>query len=113
MRIINKAKDTTLATAVIIANTLLKRVKGLLGRKTINKGEALILNPCNSIHTCFMRFPIDVLFVNRQNQVVKALSSIKPFHLTPIYFNAHFAIELPAGTIQSTSTSQGDLLLIG
>jgi hypothetical protein len=112
MKIINQTKDTVLAKEVIIADTFLKRVKGLLGRKDFLPGQTLIIKPCNSIHTFFMQFPIDVLFVDKDNRVIKTLSSVKPFRLTSIYFQASFIIELPSGTIQSTLTCKGDTLLL-
>lgn len=112
MKIINKTKNTILAEEVIIADTPFARFKGLLGRKELEKGKALILNPCNSIHTFFMQFTIDVLFVDKNNCVVKAVSNIKPGRMTPIYFKAAFVVELPAGTIGNTQTSPGNTLLI-
>lgn len=112
MIIINKTKNVTLAKEAVLANTLFTRLKGLLGRKSLSPDQALILDPCNSIHTFFMRFSIDVLFVNKQNKVVKTILEIKPFRLSSVYFNAHFAIELPSGAIQQTSTQEGDLLSI-
>lgn len=110
--IINQSKNRVLAEDAMIANTFFARIKGLLGRKNFEPGQALILKPCDSIHTFFMRFPIDILFVGKDNKVIKAISSLKPFRLTAIYFNATFALELPAGTIQSSSTCRGDLILI-
>jgi len=110
MAIINKTNKTILAENVIIANTPFKRMKGLLGKKEFIKGHALILDPCNSIHTFFMVFPIDVLFVDKNNRVVKTISSIKPFCLTPIYFRSKLAIELPEGTIISTATQEGNMI---
>jgi uncharacterized membrane protein (UPF0127 family) len=112
LKIINKTKNAVLAEEAIMADRLFPRIKGLLGRKNFRQGEAIIITPCNSIHTFFMGFPIDVLFVNKNNLVVKAISAMPPGRLTPIYFNACFVIELPPGTIQSTSTSKGDTLLI-
>ena len=109
MKIINKSKGVVLADA-IIADTPFKRMKGLLGRKALNEGEALVIKPCNSIHTFFMRFPIDVLFVDKNNKVIKAISSIKPFRITGIYFGAAFVVELSAGTIKRTRTVESDLL---
>ena len=93
-----------------MADSPFRRMKGLLGRKGLKPGEALILKPCNSIHTFFMRFAIDVLFVNKDSRVIKAISGIKPFRITYIYYHADFAVELAAGIIQSTSTSLGDLI---
>jgi len=112
MEIINKTKNTVLAKEAIVADTALRRIKGLLGRKDFQPGEALIIKPCNSIHTFFMRFSIDVLFVDKNNRVIKALPSIKPFCFTSIYFKAHLAIELPAGTLDSSLTQEGDSLLL-
>jgi len=112
MRIINKIKGAVLAEDVIIANTIFKRAKGLLGKKEFKKGQALILKPGNSIHTFFMYFPIDVLFLDKNNRVIKALSSLKPFSFTAIYFKAHLVIELPAGTLESSSTQEGDTLIL-
>ena len=112
MKIINKTKNTILAQEAIVARTVLKRIKGLLGRDDFKQGEALIIMPCKSIHTFFMPFPIDVLFVNKQNQILKAIPSLRPGRLTYIYFNAAFVIELPSGTIQASRTSQGDTISI-
>ena len=59
-----------------------------------------------------MRYAIDVLFVDNNNKVVKALHSIAPFRLSAIYFKATSAIELPAGTILDTETKKGDILVL-
>lgn len=112
MKIVNQTKNTTLSQKAILASTLFKRLKGLLGRRDLNPGEALILKPCNSIHTLFMHFPIDVLFVDRNSRVIDAIPNLKPFRLTYIYLKAVYAIELPAGTLKSSFTQKGDLLAI-
>jgi len=112
MKIINKSKGSVLADTIVVAETPLKRMKGLLGRDIFNKGEALIIKPSNSIHTFFMRFPIDLLFVDRNNRIVKAVSSLKPYRLIPICWHGKYVIELPAGTILASSTQPGDSLQI-
>lgn len=112
MKIINKTKGTILADNAFLAHTFFKRMVGLLGRRSLRKGEALIIRPCSSIHTFFMRFPIDVLFVDRNSRVIRAIDSLKPFRLTPAYFNSTFVIELAAGTIHSTLTCKDDTLLL-
>ncbi|MBU0709888.1 MAG: DUF192 domain-containing protein [Candidatus Omnitrophica bacterium] len=108
MKIINKTKNIVLAEEAGVADNPFRRIKGLLGKKGLNRGEALVIRPCNSIHTFFMRFPIDVLFVSKDNRVVKAISCLKSFRLSAVYFSASFVIELPSGVIQSTSTQEGD-----
>ena len=110
MKIVNLTKNTVLAENAIVANTVFKRIKGLLGKKEINIGQALILKPCNSIHTLFMRFPIDVVFVEKRNRVVKIISCLKPWRLSGIYLTARLCIELPVDTIRSNLTSAGDTL---
>lgn len=111
MKIINAAKNTVLADNTLIAGSPIKRMLGLLGRREFKPGEAIIIKPCNSIHTFFMRFAIDVMFLDRENKVVKAIPNFRPFRLSGIYFSAHTAIELPAGTIESSQTHEGDLLI--
>jgi len=113
MKIINSAKNAVLAENAIIADTFLTRAKGLLGRKDFKQGEALVIRPCNSIHTFFMRFPIDVLFVDKENKIIRATPSLRPYRLSRVCFNSVFAVELPAGTLELTSTQEGDTLLIG
>ncbi|MFH1442005.1 MAG: DUF192 domain-containing protein [Candidatus Omnitrophota bacterium] len=110
MKIINNTKNTILAEEAYIADTVFTRVKGLLGKQSFDEGSALIIKPCNSIHTFFMRFTIDVVFVNSNNAVVKILPKIAPNKISGVYFKAYFAIELPAGTVEKTSTIIGDLL---
>lgn len=112
MKIINKNNNSVVSEEVIFANTPLKRMKGLLGRKELKKGQALVIKPCNSIHTFFMRFSIDVLFVDKENRVVKIISCLKPSRLSLVYFNSAFVVELPTGTIQSASIKEGDTLLL-
>lgn len=110
MKIINITKNIILAENAAVANTLISRIIGLLGRRELKKGEALILLPCYQIHTFFMRFPIDILFVNKKDKVIAAICNLKPWRITPLYFTASFAAELPAGTIKTTSIQIGDIL---
>ena len=110
MKVINKTKNTVLAEEAIVADRLYSRMKGLLGKENLPKGQAFILRPCNSIHTFFMQFPIDVIFVDRDNKIIKAISGLKPWRLSSVYLLAQSCIELPAGTIASSLSSPGDLL---
>ncbi len=110
MKVVNATRNTTISENTTIAKTLSSRTKGLLGRDFLDKGSALILDPCNNIHTLFMRFNIDVIFLNRNNIVVGLVKNIKPFRISPIFFSAKLAIELPSNTIQSTQTRIKDLI---
>lgn len=108
MRIINLRNNTVLADKAVIADSFCKRLIGLLSRNNLQDGEGLILKPSNSIHTCFMRFAIDVLFLDKNNQIIAMLPSLSPFRLSPIYFNALSTIELPVGIIERSTTRIGD-----
>jgi len=108
MKVINLSKNTLLADKAGLANTFSKRLIGLLSRRSLEKGEGLILSPSNCIHSFFMRFTIDVIFLDKNSAVVGVLLSFKPFRFSPIYFNASSAIEVPEFTISSTHTQPGD-----
>ena len=112
MKVINQNKNKILADNAILAKGLFKRLKGLLGKKMLSDGQALILKPCNSIHTFFMCFPIDVLFLNKDKKVIKCISSLKPFRMTNPVLCASYAIELPAGKINASQTEASDTILI-
>jgi hypothetical protein len=112
MKIINLTKNILLSEEALLSASFLKRLKGLLGRKSLRKDQAMILRPANSVHTFFMHFPIDVLFVDRNNIVVKAIKNLSPFKATGIYFKSACVIEFPAGVIQETQTTEGDYLQI-
>ena len=101
-----------LADAAEIASSLFPRMKGLLGRSALPKGQALVIASCNCVHTFFMRFPIDLIFLDKSNRAVKVIHSLKPFRITPAYLKAVLTIELPPGTLASTSTQEGDIISI-
>lgn len=112
MPITNLTRNTSLADIVHMANTPLKRLRGLLGRTSLARQEALIITPCQSIHMVFMKFAIDVIFVDRHNIAIGLVKNIKPYAFSPIFFKSVCAIELSAGTIEATNTQVGDQLKI-
>ncbi|MBF0298786.1 MAG: DUF192 domain-containing protein [Oligoflexia bacterium] len=69
--------------------------------------DGLLIESCNSIHTCFMRFNIDVLFLNKENEIVSIIRNMKPWRITWMYFKAKKVLELNAGII-SGNTNVGD-----
>ncbi len=109
-RFTNASKEKTLADDVIIADSWLGRLQGLLFRKQIGQGEGLFLTPCNSIHMVGMMYAIDAVFIDRKNTVVGLVRNIKPFQFSSCFFKAESCLELPAGTINSTGTALGDEL---
>ena len=112
MQIINKSKEILIAQRGKLANTFFTRMMGLLNRDSIDPDEALIIIPCKSIHMFFMRFPIDVVFVDKELKVVGMVENIQPFRLSPTYRKAGFAIELAVGSVQRLQIQIGDSIQI-
>ncbi|OGO51429.1 MAG: hypothetical protein A2148_11870 [Chloroflexi bacterium RBG_16_68_14] len=111
MRIRNSTRSTQLASDARPARGFWSRLVGLLGRASLQPGEALVLDPCNSVHTVFMRFPIDVVYVDRSRQVLKVVPDLKPFRVSGVLRGVCAVIELPSGTIANTGTAPGDQLV--
>jgi uncharacterized membrane protein (UPF0127 family) len=108
MKARNVRTNKELSNNINVAATFFKRMKGLLGKSYLKTGESLWIKPCNSIHTFLMKFPIDVIFLNKKNHVVATLKNLKPNRLTRLYPKAVSVLELPAGTINATATVVGD-----
>jgi uncharacterized membrane protein (UPF0127 family) len=81
-----------------------------MGRAGLAPGEGLHILPCNGIHSFFMRFPFDAVFVDRELKVVHCLEAMPPWRASSIYREAHSVVELPAGTVAATGTRPGDVL---
>ena len=107
----NHTRDTVLAHAVEVADTSAKRRTGLLKHEKLEPGEGLWIVPCESVHPFFMKFPIDLLYLDRHHKVRKARSAVRPWRLSACLL-AHSVLELPAGTIAQSGTQAGDELVI-
>ena len=110
MKIINKTRQCILADNVKVADSFLSRMVGLLNRESLANREALIITHCQSIHMFFMRFAIDVIFLDKSDRVVGLEKNIKPFCLSRIYFKANNAVEFSSGVIDQSKTELGDQL---
>jgi uncharacterized membrane protein (UPF0127 family) len=109
LRVTNLAMGTVLATRLEVADSGPKRNKGLLGRKGLDAGEGLWIIPCESVHTFFMQFSIDLVYLDRRNKIRKVRESVPPWRLSAC-LSAHSILELPSGTIRATQTQRGDAL---
>ena len=106
----NLTRGTLVATEERWALTYSERTRGLLDSDVLEPGEALVISPCTSVHMFGMRFAIDVLFVHKDGTVVRAITNLKPWRATRIYFTAKHTIELPVGAIEASGTEAGDHL---
>lgn len=108
----NVSRNCVLGDRIVIAETNLSRMVGLLGKSGLEVGEGLIIYPSQSIHTVAMRFAIDVIFADRNWRVTHLHPRMVPYRMTGLHWRARCAIELPAGMIAETSTSIGDQLSV-
>ena len=95
---------------VVIANTWQMRTKGLIGRAKLNSGKGLLIPNCKAIHTWFMKFPIDVVFLDKNYRVIKTVSGLKPFRLLFGGRRVQHTLELPSDTINSAQVRIGDIV---
>ena len=112
MRIRNATRGTELADKAWVARGFWPRLVGLLGRSGLAPGEALVLEPCSSVHTAFMRFTIDVVYLDRAGKVVKVAPHMRPFRIGGVLRGSRSVIELPAGAIERSGTVPGDEIQI-
>lgn len=111
MRAFIPEKGLELGNDINLATSILARMKGLLGKESLKNGQGLLIRPCNSIHTFFMKFPIDAVFLDKDNRVVVIFRNLPTYRLTSIYRKSVAVLELPAGTV-TDSISIGDRLEI-
>jgi uncharacterized membrane protein (UPF0127 family) len=109
LKISNVTRQSELAHCAEIADDGAKRRKGLLGRTALLPGEGLWIRPCEAVHTFGMRFPIDLVYLDRSLRVRKVRVHVRPWRLSAC-LTAHSVLELPAGTIRATQTQPGDQL---
>lgn len=108
----NLSKDSVLADQCSMADRFFTRFKGLMGVSHFPDGHGLLIKPCNSIHMFFMKIPLDIVFINKELQVVHTIDSLLPWRMSPFVPGAFCVIELPAGTILKSGTTTGDYLSI-
>jgi uncharacterized protein len=109
LRIRNQSRDTLVADRADIADTSAKRRTGLLKHTGLEPGEGLWIAPCEAVHTIGMKFPIDVLFLDKKKKVLKIKPAMPRWRMAVSLF-AHSVLELPSGRAAQTQTSAGDQL---
>jgi uncharacterized protein len=110
VRVLNTTRDCPVATTAEVARGPVRRGLGLMGRRSWPSSDGLVLEHCNSIHSFFMRMPIDVLYVDGQGDVVRALPGVRPWRIGPISWKTKWVLELPTGAIERSGTRVGDRL---
>jgi uncharacterized membrane protein (UPF0127 family) len=111
LMLVNQRTDEALADRVEVAVTRSTRRKGLLGRTDFEPSSALIIAPCFSIHTMFMRFDIDAVFVDDVGRAVKVVREMSPWRIA-VDPSAHAVVEFPAGSLRDREVKVGDRLYL-
>jgi hypothetical protein len=106
----NVSRGTVLGQAIEVAQTAAQKVKGLLGRECLEDGQGLLFKSAGSLHTLFMRFPIDIVYADKNGKILKLAESVGPFKLVAAPLRCFYALELPAGAIKASGTRVGDRL---
>lgn len=109
IRVMNLENRAILVSDLYIAQNFWQRLKGLLGTSELAAGKGLLIRPCSSVHTLGMKYPIDVLFLSSELEVLKVVDSLQA--MRAVYCpGSSFVLELPAGTAIKTSTAIGHYL---
>jgi uncharacterized membrane protein (UPF0127 family) len=109
-RRLETAEGREVAAHVEVAGSFLRRGLGLMFRRELPEGHGLAITPCSSIHMHFMRFPLDVAFLDAEGRVVRAYHGIRPWRISRIVRGARSALELPAGTLAAAGVERGTVL---
>jgi uncharacterized membrane protein (UPF0127 family) len=110
VRVVNRTRDEVLADRAELATSHWARFRGLMGRRALPPGGGLVLQPGGGIHMWFMRMPLDVIHVNKQDRVTHVLRGIKPWRFGPLFVGGKRAFELPVGV--AAGTQVGDEVVI-
>src|SRR5204863_8211201 len=94
----------------VVADTMFRRMRGLLGRRELPRGEGMLIRPAPSVQTFFMRFPIDVVFLSRRGDVLKVSEDVRPWRAAAAR-RAHSTLELPAGEARRRGIETGQRLI--
>lgn len=112
VRVYNTSKSRCLGDQIKLADSSLRRLVGLLGKRSLAPGGGLFIVPSQAIHTVGMAFPIDVIFVDKNYNVLGVREAVRPFRFTRVFWKAFGVLELPVGTISGSRTEVGDQIKV-
>ncbi len=112
MKVRNLTKDIILCNQAVFADSFKRRILGLMFKKEWKNFDGLLLSPCGSIHTFWMRMKIDICFLDTDQRVLKVVSRLKPWRLAIGLKGSQMTLELPAGALEKSGTMAGDRLVL-
>lgn len=101
-----------LAERVLVADNPWLRLRGLMFKPQLEPGEGLLLSPCNSVHSCFMRFEFDAIFLDKHNQVIHVIEAMQPWRFSSLIWRAKKVLELEAGKSKSLRNQENLKVLL-
>jgi len=108
----NATRDATIADRVRVAASPLARLRGLLGTSSLPPGHGLLLRPCKQVHSFFMQYPLDLVFVDAEDRVVETVAEFPKNRISPLVASAAAVLELPSGALATAPARPGDRLSI-
>ena len=105
-KIMNVTKDKVLVQNCMMADNFFGRLVGLMGKKILSTDEGMLISPCKSVHTFFMRFDVDIIFVDRNFEVVKIIKNVKPWKFSPYIKSARHIVEIASRVTNSELRSE-------
>ena len=112
LRLLHPRTGRVLAERLLVPRTFIGRGLGLMFRQHLQPGTGMWIAPCSGIHTFFMGFAIDAVFVDRRLHIVRVLPRLRPWRLVPIVLGAHSVLELPAGAVAGLRLERGEALAV-
>jgi uncharacterized membrane protein (UPF0127 family) len=106
----NETRGRVLVSRGRLARSFWSRLKGLLGTRSLDAGGGLLIEQCSSIHSFFMRYPFDAVFLDGNGRVVHLIHEMRPNRISRHVFSARRVLELPPGTIRESGTQRGDTI---
>ncbi len=112
VEIANVTRGTVFGSEIRVADTNWSRMVGLLRNSSLPPGHGLLIVPSSGVHTIGMRFPIDIVALDRRLRVRGLWENVGPFRIAAVSFHTHKVLELPAGAIRESHTQVGDQLAL-
>lgn len=110
IEVVNESTGDIICNSCDVADNFLKRFIGLMGKKELKDGEGLLIKPCKSVHMFFMRFKIDIIFLDHDLKVIKIIEGLKSWNISPYVKESYYVLELPHDIISNKDINIGNIL---
>jgi uncharacterized protein len=112
LSVVDQTKATAIAHSIAVADTILSRFFGLMGKRAVSPAGGLWISPSSGVHTCWMRMPIDIVALDSNLRIVKLGHRVGPWRISGLGLKTRSVLELAAGRIEECGLAVGDQLKI-